>query len=428
MQEPEPGRVPLLPKQLEFVQANEPEVLYSGAFGAGKSLALCWKLATHAAIPRNRVGLCRKTNVSLKATTLKTLIEGEGNLPPVLPPGSYQHNKSEQSIRLHGGGEILYFGIDIAESKGSLNLGAVAVDEAVELLEADWLMLRGRCRNLVDPNRQIFGACNPGPPSHFLAQRFALAQATTPVSGCRAIQTKSTDNWFLPDDYLVWLDTLTGTHRARYRDGLWVGFEGLVYSMWDRALHIAEPPPSFAQVIACVDEGFTNPAVLLSIGLDSDGRAWVFREFYERQVQQSDFVAEVRRRAAADGFDTVLCDPSAAGLKAAIRESGLECPDVDNALFDGIRRVQDRLGAQADGRPRLLVAPGCENTIREFESYIWRPGVSGRDPADVPLKQFDHALDALRYGISYLERGGGAVPFVAAGSDRASGFTVSAGR
>ena len=393
----------MLPKQLEFVQADDPEVLYSGAFGAGKSLALCWKLAVHAAIPRNRVGLCRKTNVSLKATTLKTLIEGEGDLPPVLPHGSYTHNKSEQSIRLNNGGEILYFGIDIAESKGSLNLGAVGVDEAVELLEADWLMLRGRCRNLVDPHRQIFGACNPGPPSHFLAQRFALAQATTAVSGCRAIQTRSTDNFFLPADYLQWLDTLTGTHRSRYRDGLWVGFEGLVYSMWDRESHIAEPPPSFAQVIACVDEGFTNPAVLLTLGLDSDGRIYVAREFYQRQVLQDDFVRTVRKRGNEDGFTTVLCDPSAAGLIGALQAEGFSCPPVDNAIFDGLQRVQNRLGVAGDGRARLLVAPSCENTIREFESYCWKQGVNGRDPADLPVKQFDHAMDALRYGVAYLD-------------------------
>jgi hypothetical protein len=36
------------------------------------------------------------------------------------------------------------------------------------------------------------------------------------------------------------------------------------------------------------------------------------------------------------------------------------------------------------------------NTINEFESYIWKPG------KDEPVKENDHALDALRYLSHWL--------------------------
>ena len=80
----------LLPAQLDFIRAREREVLYSGAFGAGKTRALCMKLVSRlVGRPGAREGLARKHLVSLKATTLRTLLEQDGNLPPVLPRGTY---------------------------------------------------------------------------------------------------------------------------------------------------------------------------------------------------------------------------------------------------------------------------------------------------------------------------------------------------
>jgi phage terminase large subunit len=61
--------------------------------------------------------------------------------------------------------------------------------------------------------------------------------------------------------------------------------------------------------------------------------------------------------------------------------------------------VQDLLKIQGDGKPRLTVAPGCDNTINEFESYVWKP------EKDEPVKLDDHAMDALRYGILAIDLG-----------------------
>src|SRR5690349_15812682 len=141
----------LLPKQAEFVASQAREVLYSGAFGSGKTRAVCMKNVLRASRPGAREGLCRKHLVTLKATTLKTLLEPEGVLPTVLPPGTNDHNKSEKSIRIRGGGEIVYFGLDdegdrTSTKRGSYNLSGVGCDQMEELTESDLVMLRGRYR------------------------------------------------------------------------------------------------------------------------------------------------------------------------------------------------------------------------------------------------------------------------------------------
>ena len=38
----------------------------------------------------------------------------------------------------------------------------------------------------------------------------------------------------------------------------------------------------------------------------------------------------------------------------------------------------------------------CENTIREFSSYVWDEKAMERGE-DKPVKQQDHAMDAIRY-------------------------------
>jgi len=394
----------LLPKQEAFVRASEREVLYAGAFGAGKTRALCMKLFLRALTPGARELVCRKHNVTLKRTTLKTLLEPDGRVPPVLPPGLYEHRRTDQAIRIRGGGEIVYCGLDAPEKIGSFNLSGVAVDEAVELTEADWTMLRGRLRlSVAGLARQLYGACNPGPPSHFLARRFGLAAGTRAAAGCRAIVTRTADNRFLPADYLADLDRFAGLAHRRYVLGQWVGGVGLVYDRWDREHFVADRPGPWRRIVVGVDEGYTNPSVLLAVAADGDGRAHVVREFYAQRVLRGDLAAEATRWAAELAPEAFVVDPAAAGLVAELRNRGLFVVEADHAVFDGIQAVHARLAPAGDGRPRLTVAPGCRETIREFESYAWVPG------ADRPRAENDHAMDALRYAIRYLDRPGGSL-------------------
>lgn len=399
-------KIELLPSQLEFIRADVRECLYSGAFGAGKTRAVCLKLVSRVAgNPAAREGLCRKHLVSLKATTLRTLLEPDGKLPAVLPPGTYQHNKSERVIRVLGGGSIYYFGIGDAEDYtkiGSLNLSGCAVDEAVELSEQDWTMLRGRIRLAIDDlPLQIYGACNPGAPSHFLAVRFGLAGGHQPAKNTKAYTTRSLDNFFLPQSYLDDLATLTGVAYDRYVEGKWRGGEGLVYDRFDRQVHLRERDVKWNRVVVGQDEGYTNPATLVVVGEDSDGRLHCLDEWYKSNMLEADVIA------AAQDFNTkykpeaFLVDPSAAKLRAAMHAANLPVRAADNEVFPGIQKVQQRLGQAGDGLPRLTIGPTCENLLREFETYEWLSGSSGYK--DQPKKENDHALDALRYAVTYFD-------------------------
>ena len=60
-------------------------------------------------------------------------------------------------------------------------------------------------------------------------------------------------------------------------------------------------------------------------------------------------------------------------------------------LFRSIRHVASLL---SEGK--IIIHESCENTIKEFASYIWDAKASERGE-DKPIKQNDHCMDALRY-------------------------------
>ena len=410
---PKTINIEVLPKQYEFLTAMEREVLYSGAFGSGKSRAVCLKTAMRAAVKGAREGLCRKHLVTFKATTLKTLLEPDGILPPVLPEGSYLHNKGDKTIRIHGGGEIQYFGLDDEKKIGSYNLTGCGIDEAVELIDRDWIQLRGRIRVEVPglPN-QIYGACNPGPPGHFLAARFGLAEGFKARPNCKAITTRSIDNTYLPQSYLDDLATFTGLAKLRFVDGVWAGSDGLVYDKWERSKFVMDRPGPWVRVLVGQDEGYTNPACLLVCGEDGDGRIHVISEWYKTKQLEAQVVDYAKSVAQDHDIEAFIIDPSAAKIRAAMAQADLPVVEANNDVFGGIQAVQQRLVLAGDGQPRLTVSPQCENLIREFETYEWLPS------KDKPKKENDHALDALRYLVMHADQQHGLVYSFAGGPEK----------
>lgn len=398
-------RVECLPKQLEFIRAQQDECGYSGAWGAGKSRALCLKAAMRASTPGAREWLVRRTLVSLRQTTIRTLIEPEGSLPPVLREGTYSHNKADRIIRLHSGGEIVYDGIEDSRQTsksgqhkhGSMNVSGLNIDEVVELTESDYAWARSRVRMKIEGlPLQTNWASNPGPPSHFIANRFGLALGHQPMKGTFCVQTSAIDNFFLPQEYLDQLKTYTGLTYKRYVLGLWVGSDGLVYDKWDRSRHVIRRDGPWDRTIVCVDEGYTNPFVALLVRIDPLGRFHIEEECYHSQWVRDAKVGFIGR--IAHEAEAVIVDPSAAELIAELRAAGLPVIEANNEVFGGIMRVQQRLECDIDGLPGLTVDTSCIETAREFETYEWKPG------RDEPAKVNDHVMDAIRYGVAYIDR------------------------
>lgn len=398
--------VELMPKQAEFVASEAAEILYSGAFGAGKTRALCYRAVRKAAEhPAVRFGLCRKTAVSLMSTTMRTLLEPDGDLPPVLALGTYHYHKvpGERRISLHGGGEITPFGCDDPQKVGSLQLTDCGIDECVELDKDEWDMLLGRVRmrftrdDGTENRRTLAGVCNPGDPGHFLHDIFFKQGG----SDRHLIETSALENWYLPSDYVPKLTrTLVGAQLERYVHGKWAISEGAVYPMISQPLHWVHRPGPWVRYIGGVDYGFVNPMVLRVHGLDGDDCSHVVSELYKTGVTSNAFADICAVTAEHYKPITFVVDPSAAELISLMRRRNLSVVPGNNDVLGGINAVQNMLMThEGTGRPRLTFEPSCKQGNLEYLGYRW----NDKKAKDEPLKKNDHAVDADRYAVMYIQ-------------------------
>ncbi len=261
------------PAEFGFIQSKAARVLFSGAFGAGKTLSLCAKgLKLSTDYPGNFGFICRKTRSSLKQSTLATFLKW------ICPEELIKDfNKQDGLVTLLNSSQILFGGLDDPLKLGSLGPGGIGwagIDEAIETVEDDWNMLEGRLR-LPGVPHQLFAATNPGPPSHYLYRMFFTEHRG------EVYQASSYDNPLLPEDYRCRLAEFEGVYKDRYVLGLWKGLEGLVYSSFDdKACLIArfEIPKTWL-VYSGHDFGSANPAAMFYAENPGTGDFYAFAEY-----------------------------------------------------------------------------------------------------------------------------------------------------
>lgn len=136
-----------------------------------------------------------------------------------------------------------------------------------------------------------------------------------------------------------------------------------------------------------VDFGWTNPAAIIVIGLDGDGRAYAVDEFYKSMATDEEIIQVAQEYTQTYGPGQLLCDPSEPQTLEKMRRAGLRAEGAKSKREDGIRDIGSRLQLHGD-RYRLYVHRRCVNLISELQSY------------DPTKKERDHAVDALRYALS----------------------------
>ena len=193
-----------------------------------------------------------------------------------------------------------------------------------------------------------------------------------------------------------------GVFYARYILGEWKVAEGLIYDMFDESRHcIPLPPDNELQGPAyiSVDYGTLNPTVFL-MWRKYHGKWLCTKEYYysgrenHKQRTDAEYADEMMAFIGDTPYTCVVVDPSAASFITELQRRGLKVLKADNAVLDGIRTVCTLLQ-----RADLLFCKDCTRTIAEFYAYRWydKAAQAGRDE---PVKQDDHAMDAMRYFVS----------------------------
>lgn len=371
----------------------------------GKSFAACAKAhAICASVAGAQGAIIRKTAVSVTGTALRTFKN-------VTETCGLQYYGGETPSRIiyPNGSTIWLGGMDNPDRVLGAERDFIYVSQAEELSLHDWETLLTRCtgRGAKVQHPQLFADCNPAGSKHWIRDRAKIGKLTLLNAVHKDNPTLYDLNGKLmpgAEARLAALDALTGVRRKRLLEGIWATAEGAVFDTFDSEIHVKERnAEEFGVWHLCLDEGYTNPAAILLVGVDSDGRWHVEREFYKRNIIQSEVVKIALEWWKEKRVQEIAVDAAAAGLIADLADAGIPARGGKGRILDGIQRLQDRLKVQGDGKPRMTISQQCIETINEFESHIWKP------ERDVPLDKDNHSIAALRYLGDVLGESTGAV-------------------
>lgn len=407
---------------IELFYSRDPEVLYEGAAGTGKSRACIEKLHLLAMkYPDARILMVRKTLVSLSGSGIQTyeqhvakehIASGE----VVFFGGS---TREPASYRYKNGSRIVLGGMDKALKVMSTEYDIVYVQEATELTENDWESLTTRLRNGRIPYQQLIADCNPDMPTHWLKVRCNKGQT-------KSIPSRHEDNPVLFNQatglhtpagaaYMSALDNLTGVRYERLRMGIWAAAEGLVYEEYNSSTHIynaiKEPPKDWTRYLS-IDFGFTNPFVCQFWAVDHDGRLYLYKEIYRTRGLVEDHakvIKDLLRNEPKPRY--IITDHDAEDRATLEKHLGMSTTKANKNVSEGIQATASRMKVQPDGKPRIYLCRDAiverdsllENekkpcsTLEEIAGYVWNTD------KDAPVKLNDHGMDAMRYMVAHLD-------------------------
>lgn len=182
-------------------------------------------------------------------------------------------------------------------------------------------------------------------------------------------------------------------------------FVGKIFERFvDDATHLVDriPRRAFVQTWGGADWGHAHPGAGICLGVTASGDLYAFAEDYlsklvvappPRQPWADSWVNRFERRHVSHWW----ADPSLPGHIQTCLDAGIVMGAADNAVAPGLDLLTTLLEPVELGpgliRPSLRVHRSCRNLRRELVSYAWD------DKTGRPVKENDHAIDALRYGL-----------------------------
>lgn len=402
-----------MPKQEEFFCANERFVAYGGARGGGKSWAARTK-AIMLALAYDGI------QILFLRRTLKALRENHiYPMRKILKDAAIYKSSSAEFIFPNLSRIVLGYckaEADVLQYQGQ-GYDVIFMEEATQFSEFQYQTLTesnrssGLCQKEFEP--RMYLTCNPGGVGHNWVKRLFIDKCyrqSERESDYRFIKSLVYDNKYLLHNspgYVRALENLPEMRRKAMLEGNWDAFEGQYFSEFDRKIHVVEPfvlPKEWKRFIS-IDYGLDMLACLW-IAMDSCGRAYVYKELYEKGLIISDAAKRIKEVNGDDEICMRFAPPDMwnrrqeTGKSAAdiFSENGLYFYKTDNNRIQGWYALKEWLKARRDEqnlmRPKMVIFKNCHNLIRTLPLLQ----TDDKNPNDVATEphELTHAPDALR--------------------------------
>ena len=311
----------------------------------------------------------------------------------------------DEIINKGNGSKIIFRGIKTSSGDQTANLKSLTgittwvMDEAEELIDEDTFdKIDLSVRNKTQDNRIIL-ILNPTTKEHFIYQRWyesrGIPAGTNVTRGDTTyIHTTYLDNkQNLSNSYIQQIETMKQRRPDRYKhtiEGAWLDkAEGVIYSNWS----IGEFK-FVNKVVYGQDFGFSNdPSTLVKTSIDKQNKIiYVQLCYYQSKLTTSE-LAQLNVKFA--GNDLIVGDSAEPRLINELSRSCNIVPAIkgQGSVTFGISMIQDY---------DLVIDSESTDLIKELNNYVWLERKS-----QTPVDNYNHALDALRYAVTYQLQSGG---------------------
>lgn len=378
-------------------------IIADGAIRSGKTVCMSLSFVFWAMerFQGQNFAMCGKTIGSFRRNVLfwlKLMLKSRGY--------SVVDHRADNLVTVTKNGVTNYFYIFGGKDERSqdliqgITLAGVFFDEVALMPESFVNQATGRCS--VDGSKYWFN-CNPDGPYHWFKVNW-IDEAKD--KNLIVLHFTMDDNLSLSEKIKArYRSMYTGVFFKRYILGLWAMAEGIIYDMFSVDKHVVDVQQlsknekitwTGEYYVSC-DYGTQNPTAFLLWRKATNGKWYCIQEYYysgrEEGIQKTDAEYSADLKQWLNGIDPryIVVDPSATSFKAQLKKDGYRVKSANNAVLDGIRYVAVLLNQES-----IYLDKSCTNTIKEFASYIW-DAKAAEHGEDKPIKEHDHALDALRY-------------------------------
>lgn len=377
-------------------------IIADGAIRSGKTISMSLSFVMWAMHTFNgqNFAMCGKTIGSFRRNVLfwlKLMLKSRGY--------SVTDRRADNLILIIKGDAENYFYIFGGKDERSqdliqgITLAGVFFDEVALMPESFVNQATGRCS--VEGSKFWFN-CNPDGPYHWFKLNWIDKRKEKQLL---YLHFTMDDNLSLSEKIKIrYRNMYTGVFYKRYILGLWAMAEGIIYDMFSEAQHVKDPSLfenlllDSNRYVSC-DYGTQNATVFLLWEKGTDGVWYCTKEYYYsgreegKQKTDAEYADDLENWLDKMEIRAIIVDPAAASFIAELRKRGFKIIKAKNDVEDGIRLVATKLNLQ-----KIVFSTTCINTIKEFASYIWDKKAA-ENGEDKPVKQYDHAMDAVRYFV-----------------------------
>jgi phage terminase large subunit len=306
----------------------------------------------------------------------------------------------DEIVNRENGSKIIFRGIKTSSGDQTANLKSLqgvttwVMEEAEEIDEESFDKIDLSVRSKEKQNRVIL-LLNPSTKEHFIYKRFyeekaVQAGANITKGDVTYIHTTYKDNYKnLSSSYIAQIEDMRVRRPERYSaviEGNWIEkAEGVIFTNWKLG-KFKEVGPS----VYGADFGFSaDSSTLVQTSIDKDNKIIYLKLCFYLQGLTTSQLRELYTKHA--GQSLIIADSAEPRLIHELKTTCNIMPSIkgQGSITYGIALLQDYDLVIDDGE-------GSAPLIKELNNYSWLEKKS-----QTPIDKFNHALDAIRYSISY---------------------------